>query len=87
MTGYVLHPQVEIHNASDKSGVLVYSGFSGTTIRLSEKLSPLVAYLQSHDIVTKQAAMQLLDEVEPDESQAIWETLLFNYILFPEAEL
>ena len=87
MQGYVLHPQVEIHNASDKSGILVFSGFSGTTIRLSEKLSPLVQFLKDNKIVTEASVMSYLDTVDAEQAQSVWQALLLNYILFPEDKL
>ena len=87
MQGYVLHPEVEIHNASDKSGILVFSGFSGSTIRLSEKLSPLVEHLQTSPTVTQSSVMQFLADEESTQAESVWQALLFNYVLFPEEKL
>lgn len=81
MVRYNLHPQVEFHYASDESGILVYSGFSGTTVRLSYALKPLVDLIQTDGPFDKALLLEQLGEVDAQQSEDVLNALRDNYIL------
>ncbi len=81
---YSIHPLVKIHNASDQSGILLYSGFTGHTIQLSCQFQSLLTLLQSQSSVQKSQIMQILRDIDSDQSDDVWHTLTTHFILCME---
>ena len=84
---YSLHPQVDIHNASDQSGILLYNGFSGSTIRLSTEFGDLIRALKEQGALEQGQIFDFLNHVDDRQAEEVWLTLVSNFILVPEQSL
>lgn len=84
---YAIHPLVKIHNASDQSGILLYSGFTGNTLRLSSQFAALISQFASKSKLTKNEIMQQLIDIDSEQADNVWHTLVSHFILYMEPNI
>lgn len=84
MENYILHPQTEVHIASDQSGILLYSGFTGSTVKLAYTLLPLINALTTQTSLSESQIFDSLSDIASDQVDEIWHVLLVNYLVVLE---
>lgn len=78
---YKLHPQVKIHYASDKSGVLIFSGFKGQVCQFSAAIISLITALEALPSISYSQYCNLPSELNNAQREEVWHSLINHYIL------
>lgn len=72
---------IDIYNASDKSGVLVFVTELNKVISLASPIGLLLNELGATQQITKDIFMQRVGEFDTQDLQRVWDTLIFEKVL------
>lgn len=72
-----------IKNASDKSGVLVFVGFSAKVVYFHWSLSAVLSKIKQSTSLTKAEIEFWLGDFSTPDKELFWNSLINNYILIP----
>lgn len=78
---YHLHPQARIHYASDKSGVLIFSGFKGQICQFSAAIIDLIKGIETYPSISYVQYCDIPCELDNAQREEVWHSLINHYIL------